>query len=296
MSLSSETRSSLSLTLSAMIRMTKSLLDTTHHYVCLGQFQADRLEAEFGIYRQMSGGNYFVSVEQVLCSLQLRRLKLFDQLETTPETSLRQSECCTSDLSDFELEIVDDSVISNESLTPEIMASLYYVCGYISRKEACFMAHHSPDFQARDCSSEFLENVSRGKLSFPSESFFSYAKACLHVFNAITSKSSSTARCANRLHRLFMVLGNVYPCDFQGKLYPASRRLVNVFFKVLLGVKSNGQLLSITMVLQTENVKNSPTVRVVLLRFKSKVFSISFLQPISMNFSYFNQMKIDNVI
>ena len=93
------------------------------------------------------------------------------------------------------------------------------------------MAHHSPDFQARDCSSEFLENVSRGKLSFPSESFFSYAKACLHVFNAITSKSSSTARCANRLHRLFMVLGNVYPCDFQGKLYPASRRLVNVFFK-----------------------------------------------------------------
>ena len=50
-------------------------------YVLTGHLQSDRIEAEFGIYRQQSGGNYNISVQQVANSLGLQRLKLFNKLD-----------------------------------------------------------------------------------------------------------------------------------------------------------------------------------------------------------------------
>ena len=38
-----------------------------------GKIQSDRVEAEFCIYRQSSGGNVLISAEQVVSSLQLHR-------------------------------------------------------------------------------------------------------------------------------------------------------------------------------------------------------------------------------
>ena len=42
--------------------------------------QSDRLEGEFGGIRQMSGGCYLISADQVISSLSLRRLKLCSKL------------------------------------------------------------------------------------------------------------------------------------------------------------------------------------------------------------------------
>ena len=52
-----------------------------------GKLQSDRLEAEFGIYRQSIGGNYLISVEQVLSSLSLQRLKMFHKLDIATTNS-----------------------------------------------------------------------------------------------------------------------------------------------------------------------------------------------------------------
>ena len=101
----------------------------------IANIQSDRLEAEFGLYTQMSGSIYFVSVDQVLCSVQLRMLKLFHQLDTIADSSCLLSDCCSEQLSDIELEIIDNSVTSCENLNAEMLAALYYVCGYIARKE-----------------------------------------------------------------------------------------------------------------------------------------------------------------
>ena len=35
-------------------------------YVLLGQIQSDPIEKRFGWYRQLSGGNYYISVRQIL--------------------------------------------------------------------------------------------------------------------------------------------------------------------------------------------------------------------------------------
>ena len=39
----------------------------------LGKFQSDRIEGEFGVYRQRTAGNYFTSVDQVLNELRLQK-------------------------------------------------------------------------------------------------------------------------------------------------------------------------------------------------------------------------------
>ena len=69
-------------------------------YVLLGKLHSDRLENEFGIYRQGSGGNYFISIEQVLSSLSLQRLKLYHQLDIEKSDIVVEHICCVSNLED----------------------------------------------------------------------------------------------------------------------------------------------------------------------------------------------------
>lgn len=77
----------------------------------------------------MSGGNYFVSIDQVLCSAKLRRMKFFVYLETSEKYQHQQASCCTSDLTDEELETVDKCAEKLGELSSEENATLYYMSG-----------------------------------------------------------------------------------------------------------------------------------------------------------------------
>ena len=55
---------------------------------------------EFGIYRQSSGGWYFISVEQLLCSARFRRMQMYSRLPELETTSHPPSPCCATCLSD----------------------------------------------------------------------------------------------------------------------------------------------------------------------------------------------------
>ena len=74
-------RQALHVTLLGIVDVTKTLLRLGFRYVPPGKIQSDRIEGEFGIYRQSAGGNYFISVEQVLSGLSLQRIKLFAKLD-----------------------------------------------------------------------------------------------------------------------------------------------------------------------------------------------------------------------
>ena len=63
-----------------------------------GKLQSDRHEGEFGIYRQSAGGNYLISTDEVLNSLNLQRVKLFHKLDVTPFESPASDECCIENL------------------------------------------------------------------------------------------------------------------------------------------------------------------------------------------------------
>ena len=61
-------------TLFALKHTTKCLIDVSDYlfehvkskYVLFGKLQTDNLEARFGQYRQMNGGNYNISYRQVI--------------------------------------------------------------------------------------------------------------------------------------------------------------------------------------------------------------------------------------
>ena len=67
-----------------LVDLTKSLLGSGMKYICLGKIQS-RIEGGFGVIRQLGGGNYLVSVEQVISSLSLHRLKLYHKLRVDTE-------------------------------------------------------------------------------------------------------------------------------------------------------------------------------------------------------------------
>ena len=50
------------------------------------------MEAEFAIYKQGSGGNFLISVEQVLSSFHLEKVKLFSKLEIV--SKVYETTCC----------------------------------------------------------------------------------------------------------------------------------------------------------------------------------------------------------
>ena len=63
-SLTADTSNVLHQTLAGLVALIKYKLDVGFKYVLPGKDQSDRIEAEFGIYRQSSGGNYCRSTYQ----------------------------------------------------------------------------------------------------------------------------------------------------------------------------------------------------------------------------------------
>lgn len=187
----------------------------------------------FFCFRQLSGGNYFIAIDQVLSSLQLQRLKLFDQIQLTEFPTFHQAcKGCQVDLSEEELNVIDECLLTVEELDLEIASALYYACGYIAFKEQTLTAP-SPDICLPE--SEFTQRVSRGGLCHPSLPLFGFAKSCFYIFIKMTSLTpNETPHCFTRFNRMFVLLGESYPCDFQGKLQNISRRLVNIFYKGLI--------------------------------------------------------------
>ena len=96
--LTGDTSNAWHVTLNGLIDLVKSLLGLGIKYICLGKMQNDRLEGEFGVIRQMSSGCYLISVDLVISSLSLRRLKLYSKLGLENVVDTNKNECCEGNL------------------------------------------------------------------------------------------------------------------------------------------------------------------------------------------------------
>lgn len=124
-------------TLNGIVYMIKNLLSLDYCYILPGKFSSDRIEAEFDSCRQSSGGNFLISAEQVVNSIKLRRLKLYAKLDLERYDSTDE-DCCQSGLVDYdsELETIEQCFDEASTLTAEEKAALYFICGYICKKES----------------------------------------------------------------------------------------------------------------------------------------------------------------
>ena len=145
-----------------LIALIKLLLSKGFKYVLPGTFQSDRLEGEFGVYRQSAGGCYYISLQQIMNSLSLQRLKLFDKLEIESKSAHVTEDCCSESLNNEEVEMLDECFDLASTLTEVEKSSLYYIAGYVAAKENLSVSDESDN---QHPNSEFTTLLSRGKLS-----------------------------------------------------------------------------------------------------------------------------------
>ena len=133
------------------------------------------MEGEFGIYRQSAGGCYYISVEQIVKSLVLQRLKLFSELGIEEVVSHSKEKCCTASLTEGDIFVFEEAFLLTLSNKEE--SSLFYISRYAAFKGSSNLFKNS----------EFLLSLSRGKLSYsPAELFevccilFCYYKTCIN--------------------------------------------------------------------------------------------------------------------
>jgi hypothetical protein len=222
-SLTTDTQAALVQTLKGFLHLINTLLGTSDwKYILLGQFQSDDLEGEFGVFRQMSGGCYYISVEQVLCSARLRRMKLLTYANCLDVVPHDLSDCCTTNVSEEEWTLLDDCVEMIDSISEEELCSLYYISGYISYKENILC---DQDEQYSPISSEFTTLLSRGELSHPPQWLFSFSQAAYCLYENFNH------RCLRRFLGILNTLFISHFNDFDQNPKPICRRLANCFFK-----------------------------------------------------------------
>lgn len=72
----------------SLFEMTKYILNMLKpQYLLLGKFQTDPLEKRFGCYRQMSGSNYHISLQELLESE--KKLRVKNLLRLTKKSGIR---------------------------------------------------------------------------------------------------------------------------------------------------------------------------------------------------------------
>lgn len=228
-SLTTQTRDAAVHSLKCLSELAEYLLqDVCMKFILLGQFQNDRIEGEFGIYRQLNGGNYHIAVEQVLSSAKFRRLDLYAKLEViVAKEDIHRSDCCESEMSEEELIMMDESLledVNSEELSEAEKGTLFYISGFIAFKHPDLKRNFSSESEV-DESSEFTRLVSRGKLSFPSKSLLHFCHIAYKFF-----RLSSPNRCGNRLLRAFKMLMDSMSFASSNPERVA-RRLVNIFMK-----------------------------------------------------------------
>ena len=183
-----DTSEALHLTLIGLVDMVKMLLvNKKFAYVLLGEFQSDRLEGEFGIMQQMSGGNY-ISYEQILSSVKLRRSKLFTQLEVPYNNTHEDDICCETELNDDEVDFMDNCFEMVDTISLNTKSTLYYISGYVAMKEGIGL-----DEPNSINSNIFTTNVSRGLFKHPSDDLLDLSFYLYAYYDAVETKD-----CINR--------------------------------------------------------------------------------------------------
>ena len=239
----SETKYAFMQTVVGLINIIGKIHALGYDKVLTGHINSDDLEGEFGVFRQMSGGTYYVAVEQVIYSNCLRRmnfnLSLLEQHDTnlilsknsSTAANAHFSECCQKSLQDDELDLLDDRVMEG-MLTESENCSLCFVAGYLAFKESIECGF---DIQLCDCKdSAFINLLSRGKLKIPPQWLFAYVCESYHMFK------HGDFRCSMRFQRLCMLLYDSLYVHYYSDGSTLTRRMSNCFFKGLCFYHSDG--------------------------------------------------------
>ena len=186
--LTPQTATAIIRTLRAQSMLVKDLLSEGYEYILVIRFQSDLLERRFSQYRQMSGGLFLVSLREVLDSekiLACRSLVMEDidfwNEDLAPAKPSIRDHPVLQELAWHEIEIRESS------LDDDIQQVATSIAGYISMKlgNRSKCSQCKSKFVADDigvANNEYLEILSRGGLTTPSESMAYFVGSCFATF------------------------------------------------------------------------------------------------------------------
>ena len=190
--LTSETFLACTQTIGAIPELVK-YLNAQHQIDCVlpGKLLSDPIEGRFGWYRQVHGGNFYVSVKQILLAeKKIRCLSLLEQQTLLSAATTDADKLPIFNFSSSSIPIADtfwlveffcSISIDNDVLLSESVV-VYFVSGYIARtitrqrkcsacKNLLIDSSDAPDIQSAipDEHRELCEMANHGGLSLPSE-------------------------------------------------------------------------------------------------------------------------------
>ncbi|GBO13031.1 hypothetical protein AVEN_40191-1 [Araneus ventricosus] len=235
------------------------LQSSTNSYVLTGKYQTDPLEGRFGQYRQLCGGNYSISVEQILQAEKKLRITSLLKLHSKKYGSFHLKEflCDFSEkeasvhTSEFDIKGVDFYNFTEEE---EDLIPLYvYLSGYAVYKL-------KPYLQCNDCikllsvekelifeltssaAKEYLLDVDKGKLTYPDEDIVKIFVASYKIFKFILTENEGLLHLENiRTALKKVILEKIHDLNITGTCDTCQRtkedhsqKFVSVFINIFL--------------------------------------------------------------
>ena len=212
-----DTRKALIQTMAGLNRVCDYLLgeNAKFEYVLLREIQSDRLEGEFGVYRQSMGSNNFMSSGDVFSAHRKRLTQHAASYLQHIEHNVQEKgqHVCA------ELDVKDGHFIEScveLSLTIQEQMSCAYVAGWLEMKCQGVLTFSNDDELVTGEISLFIKEVSRGSLVVPHVKVFELVQLGLKFMN----KARHRACCRQRLCKVFTILSTYCDIDIANtKLY-----------------------------------------------------------------------------
>ena len=144
--LTTDTAKAIYQTCHGIVDLCKDLLSTSHTYVCIGKFTSDFIEKEFSKLRQGLGGTYFITVQQILEKVNMKKTSLLLSLNADVNTldtpSGHQCSSCHYNLAEDGIEIFHNLETLENSLAIDTKMGLVHIAGYVT--------HNDPDISEEE--------------------------------------------------------------------------------------------------------------------------------------------------
>lgn len=179
-------------------------------YVVLREIQSDRLEGEFGVYRQTTGANCFMTSRDVFSASQKRLAKhAASFLESIEVESAPKEHTCLGISIDFEDAASMDICIAEVTLTASEESSAAYVAGWLESKCEEELGFTDEEPLVTSEAKDFIHEVSRGKFKTPHSCTFELVRIGL----SFVKKARHRACCRKRLTGILRTLASFSDID-----------------------------------------------------------------------------------
>jgi len=201
-------------------KLVEHLLDKGYSYVLIGRYTSDHIEKLFSKWRQSAGGNYYISVSEIVNHKRIQWAKVTNIFLDRPSasTSLHNCPMCHTEPTDiFTTELT--------TFTPDdnIYGAFVYIAGYLCHKFTSLPSIERENIDQSRCF-DFLQILDRGGLKYPSPPVVSFVSLCHSAFISLTEEQTT---CRNFCMQVFQVVNDVFDTQIEGEA--VFRTVANIF-------------------------------------------------------------------